>query len=56
LAKTDPLVAKLKRIEALWDELQRETPEGPQYEALANQIRVLAIEYQALIDAAKKRE
>jgi hypothetical protein len=56
LAKTDPLVAKLKRIEALWDELQRDTPEGPQYEALAKQIRALSVEYQALVAAAKECE
>jgi hypothetical protein len=56
LAKTDPVAAKLERIQALWHDLQRETPDGPQYEALAKQIRVLSAEYKALVDGAKKCE
>jgi hypothetical protein len=56
VAKTDAAVAKLKRIRQLWIELERETPDGPQYEALAEQIRVLAAEYRTLLDARKKPE
>jgi hypothetical protein len=58
--RTDPAIAKLRRIRRLirrlWLELERETPEGPQYEALAEQIRVLSAEYKALVNAAKKPE
>jgi len=51
---TDPAVAKLKRIQQLWRELQREIPESPGYKELSEQIRVLSAEYLALIDAANK--
>jgi hypothetical protein len=40
----------------LWIELERETPDGPQYEALAEQIRVLSAEYRTLLDARSKPE
>ena len=56
MAKTDGAVAKLKRIRQLWIELERETPDGPQYEALAEQIRVLSAEYRTLLDARSKPE
>jgi len=56
VAKTDGALAKLKRIRQLWIELERETPDGPQYEALAEQIRVLSAEYRELLDAPKKPE
>lgn len=47
-------VATLERIQALWDKLQRETPDRPQYEALAQQIHMLSAEYEALTNVSKK--
>jgi len=44
MKETDPAAAKLKRIEQLWLELQREIPDGPEYEALAERILALSIE------------
>ncbi|MGC1186273.1 MAG: hypothetical protein WA871_02670 [Candidatus Acidiferrales bacterium] len=54
MKETDPAVAKLERIQQLWIELERETPDGPQYKALVEQIRVLAAEYLALVNAPQK--
>jgi hypothetical protein len=60
VAKADPAVAKLKRIRKLvrqlWIELERETSEGEQYEAIAKQISVLSAEFQALAKTLKKLE
>jgi hypothetical protein len=52
--ETDPAVAKLKRIEQLWRELQREIPDSPAYKSIAEQIRVLSAEYQGLARPPKK--
>lgn len=56
MAKTDPAVAKLRRIRRLWIQLERETPSGPQYKALAEQIRVLSAEYRVLVALPQKPE
>jgi hypothetical protein len=56
VAKTDGAVAKPKRIRQLWTKLERETPSSPQYEALAEHIRVLSAEYQELLGAPEKPE
>jgi hypothetical protein len=53
MKETDPAAAKLKRIEQLWLELQREIPDGPEYEALAERILALSIEYLALVKLSK---
>jgi hypothetical protein len=56
MSKTDPVDAKLARIQPLWTELQREIPNGPSHEALAERIQALSEEYEALIVGRKKPE
>ncbi len=51
----DGAVDKLRSIEQLWIELQHTSENTPEYEALINKIRVLAVEYRALVDASKKQ-
>jgi len=53
--KTDPAVAKLQEIRKLWEEQERAVAGSREHEALIEKIRVSAAEYEALVEAAKKR-
>jgi hypothetical protein len=52
----DEILAKLERIQQLWKEQEKLKPGTSEHEALMKQIRALALEYQALVEAARKRD
>ena len=52
----DEILAKLQRIQQLWKEQEKVKPGTHEHEALMKQIRALALEYQALVEAARKRD
>jgi hypothetical protein len=52
----DEILAKLQRIQQLWKEQEKVKPGTREHEALMKQIRALALEYQALVEAAQKRD
>jgi hypothetical protein len=45
-----------KRIQQLWKEQAKVKPGNREDEALMKRIRALSVEYQALVDAARKRD
>jgi hypothetical protein len=53
---SEPNVAidKLRHIEELWEQLKGFKTNTPEYTALIKQIGVLSIEYQKLVEHAKK--
>ena len=50
----DPAQAKLDRIRELVREINRLKPDTPEQEVLIDQVRVLADEYQKIVDARNK--
>jgi hypothetical protein len=47
-------VHKLQLILQAWSELGRTNRNAPEYQTLMNKIRVLSVEYKALVDASRK--
>jgi hypothetical protein len=47
-------IEKLRRIEELWEKLKGVKHNTPEYAALIKQIGVLSVEYQDLVEAARK--
>ena len=47
-------IEKLRRIEELWEKLKGFKTNMPEYKALITEIGALSIEYQKLVEAAKK--
>jgi hypothetical protein len=56
MKEKDPAIPRLRRIREMWKELQKTEENSPEYERLVEQIRVLATEYKALVNAPKKPE
>jgi hypothetical protein len=54
--ETNVAVRKLQLILQAWSELGHTHQNTPEYEALMNKIRVLSVEYKALVDARRKPE
>ena len=53
--ETNEAADKLRRIQQLWKEQEQAKPGTREHEALIEKIRVLAAEYQVLVDEAKNR-
>ena len=49
-------VDKLQRIQDLWEELRRTSPNSPQYERIITRIHALSVTYQSLIDTPYDRD
>jgi hypothetical protein len=47
-------IAKLRRIEELWENLKGLKSNTPEYKALIKEIGALSAEYQKLVEAMKK--
>jgi hypothetical protein len=52
--ETSIAIDKLRRIEELWEKLKEVKTNTPEYRALVKEIGVLSLEYQQLVEAAKK--
>jgi hypothetical protein len=48
------VIDKRRRIEVLWEKLRGTKTDTPEYNAIVNEIGVLAIEYHGLIDLEQK--
>jgi hypothetical protein len=54
--ETSAAVEKLEGIQVLWRALGRTKKNSPDYETLMNKNRVLAAEYQVMVDTPRKRD
>jgi hypothetical protein len=48
------VIDKRRRIEALWEKLRGTKTDTPEYNAIVNEIGVLAMEYHGLVDLERK--